>query len=149
MHKDCSHYAARDACCRIYPALISHVFLSLPLDGFGSAVSSFQARPVFGAVSSRVPPSNTVSCFVSFGDKSWDNFKNFFQTQVFKFLFFCPKGARRVVFGGSIALKTSVLKLNRSLAREPPASTASELMRAACGPFAKPQVLGLHHWQEK
>ena len=51
----------------------------LPLDGFGSAVPSLQLRPVFGAVSNRVPPGNAMSyfvvCFVGFGDKSWDNFK--------------------------------------------------------------------------
>ena len=50
----------------------------LPLDGFSSAVPSFQLRPVFGAASNRVPPSNTMSCFVGFGDKSWDSFKNYF-----------------------------------------------------------------------
>lgn len=63
----------------------------LPLDGFGSAVPSFQLHPVFGAVSNRVPPGNAMSCFVGFGDKSWDSFKNFFQTQGIEFLF-CPKG---------------------------------------------------------
>ena len=61
-----------------------------PLDGFGSAVPSFQLHPVFGSVSSRVPPSNTVSCFVGSGDKSRDSFRNFFQTQGFEFCF-CPK----------------------------------------------------------
>ena len=54
---------------------------SLPLDGVGYSVPSLQLHPVFGAVSSRVPPNNTVSYFVGFGDKSWDNFKNFFETQ--------------------------------------------------------------------
>ena len=48
----------------------------LPLDGFSSGVPSFQLHPAFGAVSSRVPPSNTVSCFVGFGDKSRDSFEN-------------------------------------------------------------------------
>lgn len=116
----------------------------LPLDGFGSAVPSFQLHPVFGSVSSRVPPSNTVSCFVSFGDKSWDNLKNFFQTQGFEFLFL-SQSARRVAFGGSMAPKTPVLKLNRPFARKPPAAIASELTRVACAPFAKPQVAGLRH----
>ena len=115
-----------------------------PLDGFGSAVPSFQLHPVFGSVSSRVPPSNTVSCFVSFGDKSWDNLKNFFQTQGFEFLFL-SQSARRVAFGGSMAPKTPVLKLNRPFARKPPAAIASELTRVACAPFAKPQVAGLRH----
>ena len=51
-------------------------FRLLPLGGSVSAVSSFQLRPVFGAVSSRVPPSITMSCFIGFGDKSRDNFKH-------------------------------------------------------------------------
>ena len=54
-----------------------------PLDGFSSVVPSLQLRPVFGAVSSRVPPGNAMSRFVGFWDKNWDNFKNFFQTQGF------------------------------------------------------------------
>lgn len=62
-----------------------------PLDGDSSAVPSLQLHPVFDAVSSRVPPGNTISRFVGLGDKSWDNFKNFFQTQGFEFSF-CPKG---------------------------------------------------------
>ena len=77
-----------------------------PLDGFGSAASSFQLRPVFAADSNRVPPSNTMSCFVGFGDKSWDNFKNHFQTQSIEFLFL-SQGARRAAFGGSISPKNA------------------------------------------
>ena len=115
-----------------------------PLDGFGSAASSFQLRPVFAADSNRVPPSNTMSCFVGSGDKSRDNFRNFFQTQGFEFLFL-SQSARRVAFGGSMAPKTPVLKLNRPFARKPPAAIASELTRVACAPFAKPQVAGLRH----
>lgn len=119
-----------------------------PLDGFGSAVPSFQLHPVFGAVSSRVPPGDTMSCFVGLGDKSWDNFKNFFQTQGFEFLFLSQK-ARQAAFSGSIAPKTTALKLNRLLACKPPAAIASELTRAACVPIAKPQVADLHHLREK
>ena len=33
-----------------------------------------------------------MSCFVGLGDKSWDNFKNFFQTQDVVFFVFIPKG---------------------------------------------------------
>ena len=66
---------------------------SLPLDGFASAVTSLQLRPVFGIATERVPPNDATSRFVGFGDKSWDNLKNFFQTQGFEFLFFVPKGA--------------------------------------------------------
>ena len=114
----------------------------LPLDGFGSAVPSFQLYPVFGAVSSRVPSGNAMSRFVGFGDKSWDNFKNFFQTQGFEFSFLSQR-ARRDAFGGSIAPKTPVLKLNSPLVCKPPAAIVSELTRAACPPFAKHQVAGL------
>lgn len=51
------------------------------LYGSGSAAPSFQLHQVFGAVSSRVPPNDAMSRFAGFGDKSWDNFKNSFQTQ--------------------------------------------------------------------
>ena len=116
----------------------------LPLDGFGSVVPSFQLHPVFGIDTERVPPNDAMSRFVGFGDKSWDNLKNFFQTQGFEFLFL-SQSARRVAFGGSMAPKTPVLKLNRPFARKPPAAIASELTRVACAPFAKPQVAGLRH----
>ena len=96
-----------------------------PLDGFGSAVPSFQLHPVFGIDTERVPPNDAMSRFVGFGDKSWDNLKNFFQTQGFEFLFL-SQSARRVAFGGSMASKTPVLKLNRPFARKPPAAIASE-----------------------
>ena len=115
-----------------------------PLDGFGSAVPSFQLHPVFAAVSNRVPSGNAMSCFVGFGDKSWDNSKNFFQTQGFEFLFLSQR-ARRAAFGGSISPKTPVLKLNRPFARKPPAAIASESTRAAFMLVEKPQVAGLRH----
>ena len=115
-----------------------------PRDGVGSAVPSLQLHPVFGIDTERVPPNDAMSRFVGFGDKSWDNLKNFFQTQGFEFLFL-SQSARRVAFGGSMAPKTPVLKLNRPFARKPPAAIASELTRVACAPFAKPQVAGLRH----
>ena len=83
----------------------SPIFL-LPLDGFSFTVPTFQLHPVFDAVSNRVPPSNTMSCFIGFGDKSWDNFKNHFQTQSIEFLFL-SQGARRAAFGGSISPKNA------------------------------------------
>ena len=55
----------------------SHYFAG----GFGSVVPSFQLHPVFGIDTERVPPNDAMSRLVGFGDKSWDNFKNFFQTQ--------------------------------------------------------------------
>ena len=116
----------------------------LPLDGVGSAVPSLQLHPVFGIDTERVPPNDAMSRFVGFGDKSWDDLKNFFQTQGFEFLFL-SQSARRVAFGGSMAPKTPVLKLNRPFTRKPPAAIASELTRVACAPFAKPQVAGLRH----
>ena len=119
-------------------------FSLFPLDGSSSDVPSFQLHPVFGAVSNRVPPGNAMSRFVGFGDKSRDNFKYFFRTQGFEFLFL-SQSARRVAFGGSMAPKTPVLKLNRPFACKPPAAIASELTRVACAPFAKPQVAGLRH----
>ena len=117
-------------------------FSLFPLDGFGSAVPSLQLHPVFGAASSRVPPGDTMSRFVGFGDKSWDNSKNFFQTQGFEFLFLSQR-ARRDAFASSISPKTPVLKLNRPFARKPPATIASESMRAAFMLVEKPQVAAL------
>ena len=116
----------------------------LPLDGSSYPAPSFQLHPVFGSATERVPSNDATSCFVGFGDKSWDNLKNFFQTQGFEFLFLSQR-ARRAAFGGSMAPKTPVLKLNRPFARKPPAAIASELTRVACAPFAKPQVAGLRH----
>ena len=122
--------------------LFYRTYVLLPLGGSVSAVSSFQLRPVFGAVSSRVPPGDTMSRFVDFRDKSRDNSKNFFQTQGFEFLFLSQR-AQRAAFGGSISPKTPVLKLNRPFARKPPAAIASELTRAAFMLVEKPQVAAL------
>ena len=133
---------------RRYSTAPKHEFRSqfplFPLDGVGSSVPSLQLHPVFGIDTERVPPNDAMSRFVGFGDKSWDNLKNFFQTQGFEFLFL-SQSARRVAFGGSMAPKTPVLKLNRPFACKPPAAIASELTRVACAPFAKPQVAGLRH----
>ena len=118
------------------------LFLSL-LDGFGSAVLSFRLHPVFGAVSNRVPPGDTLSRFVGFGDKSRDNSKNYFRTQGFEFLFLSQR-ARRDAFGGSIAPKTPVLKLKCLFACKPPAAIGSESTQVAFKQFAKLQVAGLH-----
>ena len=85
-----------------------------------------------------------MSCFVGLGDKSWDNFKNFFQTQDVEFLFLSQR-PRLAAFGGSIAPKMPVLKLKRLLVCKSPAAIASKLTRVACAPFAKPQVTGLRH----
>ena len=65
-----------------------------PLDGFGSVVPSFQLHPVFGIDTERVPPNDAMSRFVGFGDKIWDNLKNFFQTQGFEFLFLSQRSFR-------------------------------------------------------
>ena len=116
----------------------------LPLGGVDSAVPSFQLHPVFGGVSKRVSPDDTMSCFVSLGDKSWDNFKNYFQTQGFEFLFLSQR-AWRMPPTNSIAPKTPVLKLKCLFACEPPATIGSESTQVARAPFAKPQVAGLRH----
>ena len=123
-------------------------FPLFPLDGSSSDVPSFQLHPVFGAVSNRVPPGNAMSRFVGFGDKSRDNFKYFFRTQGFEFLFLSQR-VQRADFGGSIAPKAPVLKLNRPLTRKPPAAIVSESARVVCAPFAKPQVATLRHSWEK
>lgn len=130
----------------IWPGIMHSIttYNLFPLDDVGSAVPSFQLHPVFGIDTERVPPNDAMSRFVGFGDKSWDNLKNFFQTQGFEFLFL-SQSARRVAFGGSMAPKTPVSKLNRPFACKPPAAIASELTRVACAPFAKPQVAGLRH----
>ncbi|MCX8651596.1 hypothetical protein J3T93_03145 [Bifidobacterium sp. B4111] len=89
-----------------------------------------------------------MSRFVGFGDKSRDNFKYFFRTQGFEFLFLSQR-VQRADFGGSIAPKAPVLKLNRPLTRKPPAAIVSESARVVCAPFAKPQVATLRHSWEK
>ena len=124
--------------------LFYRTYVLFPLDGFGSAVPSFQLHPVFGAVSNRVPSGDAMSCFVGFGDKSWDNFKNFFQTQDVEFLFLSQR-PRRAAFGVSIAPKTPGLKFNLPLACKPPAAIVSESTRVACASCAKPQLTGLRH----
>ena len=144
----CSHKQQR-ARIRLKPCPLSNTILFyrtsvlFPLDGSGSAVSSFQLRPVFGAVSSRVPPDDTLSRFVGFGDKSWDNSKNYFRTQGFEFLFLSQR-ARLDAFGGSIAPKTPVLKLKCLFACKPPTAIGSESTQVAFKQFAKLQVAGLH-----
>lgn len=115
-----------------------------PLNGLGPTVPSFQLHPVFGIDTERVPPNDAMPRFVGFGDKSWDNFKNSFQTQGFEFLFLSQR-ARRAALGGSIAPKTPVSKLNRPLVCKPPAAIVSESTRVAYAPFAKPQVACLRH----
>ena len=44
---------------------------SLPLDGVGSAVPSFQLHPVFGIDTERVPPNDAMSRFVGFCARRW------------------------------------------------------------------------------
>ena len=117
---------------------------SLPLDSVASAVSSFQLRPVFAAVSSRVPPSNTMSCFVGFGDKSRGSFKKLIPNLRLCAFRFCPKGAVERL-GGSIALKTPILKLKCLFACKPPAAIGSESTQVACASCAKTQLAGLRH----
>ena len=133
---------------RPFSTSLAKGYLLFPLDGSSSDVPSFQLHPVFGAVSNRVPPGNAMSRFVGFGDKSRDNFKYFFRTQGFEFLFLSQR-VQRADFGGSIAPKAPVLKLNRPLTRKPPAAIVSESARVVCAPFAKPQVATLRHSWEK
>ena len=85
-----------------------------------------------------------MSRFFGPGDKSWDNFKNFFQTQDVEFLFLSQR-PRSAAFGSSVAPKMPVLKLSRPLACKPPAVIVSELTRVAFEPFAKPQVISFNY----
>lgn len=150
-HKGCTEVAKRkapDLFVQVRGSETLDINYSLPLDGSSSDVPSFQLHPVFGAVSNRVPPGNAMSRFVGFGDKSRDNFKYFFRTQGFEFLFLSQR-VQRADFGGSIAPKAPVLKLNRPLTRKPPAAIVSESARVVCAPFAKPQVATLRHSWEK
>ena len=137
------------ACSAVTAMIVSslkRVVGPFPLDGSGSVAPSLQLRPVVGAISSRVPPGNTMSCFVGLGNKGWDSFKNSFQTRGIEFLLLSQR-ARRAAFGSSIAPKKLVLKLNRPLACKPPAAIVSESTRADRALFAKPQVAGLcHRW---
>lgn len=139
---------------RLKPCPLSNTILFyrtpvlFPLDGFGSVVPSFQLHPVFGIDTERVPPNDAMSRFVGFGDKSWDNLKNFFQTQGFEFLFLSQR-ARRAAFGGSMAPKTPVSKLNRPSACKPPAAIANDWSRAVSNAIPNPQVRRLRCWQGK
>lgn len=137
---------------RRYSAVLKREFRTqfplLPLDGFGSAVSSFQLHPVFGIDTERVPPNDAMSRFVGFGDNIWDNLKNFFQTQDVEFLFLSQR-PRLAAFGDSIAPKMPVLKLSRPLVCKPPAAIVSESARVACASCAKPQLTGLRHRRSK
>lgn len=128
--------------------LFYRTYVLFPLDGSVFAVPSFQLHPVFSAVSNRMPSGNAMLCFVGFGDKSWDNFKNFFQTQDVEFLFLSQR-PRLAAFGGSIAPKMPVLKLSRPLACKPPVAIVSESARVACASCAKPQLTGLRHRRSK
>ena len=110
-----------------------------PLDGSGFVVPSFRLHPVSRGRPRQVPPGNAMSRFVGFGDKSRDGFENFFQTQGFEFLFLSQR-ARRAAFGGSMAPKTPVSKLNRPSACKPPAAIANDWSRAASNAIPKPQV---------
>ena len=121
---------------------------SLPLDGLGSAFTPLQLHPVFGAVSRRVPPNDAMSRFVGFGDKIWDNLKNFFQTQDVEFFVFVPKELPAVI-RTPIVRNRPFLKLNRSITRKPLATTANDWSRAASNAIPKPQVRRLRCWQGK
>ena len=128
---------------RRYSAVLKREFRSqfplFPLDGSGFVVPSFRLHPVSRGRPRQVPPGNAMSRFVGFGDKSRDGFENFFQTQGFEFLFLSQR-ARRAAFGGSMAPKTPVSKLNRPSACKPPAAIANDWSRAASNAIPKPQV---------
>lgn len=113
----------------------------LQLDGSSYAVPSFRLHLI--SVPSRAECLQVTSCRASSvsGIKAGTTSKTFFKLMA---LSFCPK-ERGAAFVGSITPKTPVSKLNRAFVRKPPAAIASESMRVACEPFAKPQVAGLRH----
>ena len=90
----------------------------LPLDASVLPSRHSSYTQFFGIDTERVPPNDAMSRLVGFGDKSWDNLKNF-QTQALSFLFL-PK-----VRGGSPldarCAENARLKLNRPLPAKPPA----------------------------
>lgn len=74
------------------------------LGGSVSTVPSFQLHPVFSIAVESVSPNSATSHFVGPGDKSWDNFKSYFQTQGLEVLFL-SQGVWRAAFRGSISTK--------------------------------------------
>ena len=91
------------------------------------------------SVPSRIECRQVTPCRASSASvtKAGTTSNTFFQTQDVEFLFLSQR-ARWAVFKGSIAPKTPVLKLNRPLARKPPAAIASGSTQVACAPLAKP-----------
>lgn len=116
----------------------------LPLYGFGSAVLSFQLHPF--SVPSRTECRQVTPCRASSasGTKAGTTSKTFFKLRTLSFCFLSQR-PRLAAFGGSIAQKTPVLKLNRPFSRKPPAAIASESTRVACASCAKPQLTGLRY----
>ena len=84
-----------------------------------------------------------MSRFVGLEDKSWDNLKNYFQTQGLEFSL-VSQGAQQAAFKGSMAPKTPAMKLKCLFACKPPAAIGSESTQVAFKRFAKLQVAGLH-----
>ena len=68
--------------------------------------------PSFRPVSSRVPPSSAMSCFVGFGDKSWDSSKTHLKPRALS-LHFCPKGVTDDCRGFN-SVENAILKLKRT-----------------------------------
>ena len=81
------------------------------------------------------------------GTKAGTTSKTFFKLRASSFVF-TPKGTAGRLQRLDSA-ENALLKLNRSLPRKPPASTASESTLVAFEPFAKPQVADLRYRQEK
>ena len=107
LRKDSTHDAVRHGCCLGCRVRMLHVFLLFPFDDVGSAIPPLQLRPVFGAVSSRVPPGDTMSRFVGFGDKNWGTpvfgVRNYSKRMTKRVIVFIEAYlAKRIVAGGFI-----------------------------------------------
>ena len=86
-----------------------------------------------------------MSRFVGFGDKSWDNLKNFFQTQGFEFLFLSQSARRVALRRLDWRRKRPFLKLNRRFCPQAAQlQLASELIAGGLQRHLQnPQVAGL------
>ena len=107
----------------------------LPLDGFSFTVPTFQLSSVFDAVSNRVPPSNTMSCFIGFGTKAGAISKTHSKLGALSFRF-CPKGHGGQPLEVRYRRKTPALKLKCLFVCEPPAAIGSESTQAPFKQFA-------------
>ena len=124
--------------------------LSAYFHPMASVLPSRHSSCIQFSVPSRIECRQVTPCRASSasGTKAGTTSKTFLKLRGVEFLFLSQR-ARRAAFGGSIAPKAPVLKLNRPFARKPPATTASESTRAAFMLVEKPQVAALRRPRAK